>query len=237
MQKGESIFLFTVAFNEPWFVELQHQQLSRLLQDDFVYCVVDNSSSRVACFRIKKYCRKNGIKYHRIESNPHTGIDPSRSHAYALNYIFQDVKENENIINFGVLDHDIFPFQNVRLIQRLTEQKAFGLRQDRKNLLYLWPGYMFFNKSIIGEEQIDCMPGEHGDTAAQLARYLPHDMEFATQKHKKFFNHGSAQADMMEVIDDAWIHLINGSDWAGVGIGEKKQKLKDILADPAQLSV
>ncbi len=237
MEGAPKIYIYTVAFNEPWFVELQHQQLRRHLQDEFVYCVVDNSSNRLACFRIKKYCKKNNVAYHRISNNPHTGQDPSRSHAYALNHIFQASNANADITHFGVLDHDIFPFSEVALGDKLSRQKAFGLKQQRDKLIYLWPGYMFFDKSSFGGDDIDCMPSQQGDTAASLGKYLPHHMSFASQQHKKFFDHGSAQADTMEIIDDHWIHLINGSDWAGVGMAEKKQKLIDILADPAQLSV
>lgn len=237
MEGDPRIHIYTVAFNEPWFVELQHQQLQKHLKDDFVYCVVDNSSNRIACFRIKKYCQKHAISYVRIAHNPYTGKDPSRSHAYALNHIFQRNQDDHTINRFGVLDHDIFPFRNSQPGQMLLQQKAFGLKQQRDQLVYLWPGYMFFDTSTFAGELINCMPSERGDTAAQLGRYLPQDMKFATQEHRKFFDHGSAQADSMELIDKNWIHLINGSDWAGVGMAEKKQKLIDILADPAQLSV
>lgn len=233
--------LITVSFNNVETIKMQYQLLDKFIKGEYEYSVFDNSTKQNEREKIKSFCKKNKIRYIALPQNPYTKTNASASHGIALNCIFQYyIKNRKDPIYLGILDHDIFPLDTIDLAalrEILEQQGSYGLMQTREDIWYLWPGYSFFKKERY--ESYDFLPGCGGDTGASNWKTLYQNISrdkyrgaLPTQYVNVSENAESTdyQQDWYEMIDQKWLHMINGSGWkANSDIKHKTDKIQEKL--------
>lgn len=213
------ILLVTIAFNNPVVIAIQIILLRRFLLDDYVLIVADNSSRPQARTLLGSVCEKLGTQYVSIPRFP-LALGPSESHAMALNWVNSNIFLPSKAAYFGFLDHDIYPFCKTSIMSFFNEFNAIGLKQERKNLWYLWPGFVFFNNLFLQSAKVDFRPDPKRalDTGGRL--YFSHNYqrrqnEILFLKEKYFYSDAKEkkpQISTYSLIED-WIHTRNGSYW------------------------
>ena len=233
--------IFTVAFNNAEVIEEQIHTIKVHCKDEYRYLVVDNSSDESVSNKIENICAEHSeVVYFRLPKWNYKKLNPSNSHGVALNYVFKCIfKKCPNIKNVLILDHDIFPVKDFRIQDMGHKQEVYGLKMQSKEVWYIWPGFMYMDISKFDIRKLNFKPGYGGDTGSSNWKTIyesrPEDrMKFATlrkmfineEKYKEFTRQGSE----LDILDEAWLHMVNASDWAGVGgMDFKLQTVKELL--------
>lgn len=216
---GAEILYITVAFNDAELIKYQHRLLKRFAGDNFSYLVADNSNDKAAAGMIREYCAQNRAAYIKLPDNP---LKMSDSHAAALNWVCSNMaarlKEAEWV---GFIDHDCFPIKEISVPD--AGQEFYGLMQNREEKWYLWPGFCFFRTGCIDVGQLDFGCTEWGDTGSAMYETLYKkaggDLKFARMKYEQVIVNENAQyvqEGQIEIFDDCWCHVSNGSNWLNV---------------------
>ncbi len=138
--------LVVIAFNDSETIRWQSRLIQRNVRD-VIYVVVDNSSDPVAASEIANYCREQEISHVRLESNPWTGRNPSRSHGLAMNWAWRHLVLPGRPGYFGFIDHDLFPIVPTEPFQPLMSEGLVchgDLRQVGERW-FLWAGFCLFD--------------------------------------------------------------------------------------------
>lgn len=235
--------LVTVAFNTPALIASQADALHENFSDSFVHVVVDNSTLTGARRDIRALCEDAGAEYVALPPSPaRTG---SQSHGLALNWATTNVLRRSASAYFGFLDHDIFPFARCSYAALLQEQGSYGHFQRAGGQRFYWPGLMFFNRQFLSRGTHDFQPrwlGRHyGDTGAGNCTSIYPKMDLdalrtmtindfhakdPSRAYVKTSTPLAFQAEAVTVLDDHWLHLVNGSNWAADS--DHAQKLDDL---------
>jgi hypothetical protein len=237
-----------VAFNRAELVGWQAERLSRFFTDSFVYVVADNSSDLDSRDRIRATCAAANAHYVSLPPMP-TSLTPPQSHGLALNWIHHNISKRSRACYIGYLDHDIFPMQPVGYADIIEQQGSYGRIQRRGAFCYYWPGLMFVSRKFFGR-RANFLPrmlgpvGEasavYGDTGAGSWRYSsrsrhPEPPRFFQEEYVKDLESEPVAAvegedalpeSRLEVFDREWLHLVNGSNWAGVDMEAKMDRLR-----------
>lgn len=225
----EKVDLIVIAFNNEKVIELQIMRLSKYFKDPYELIIVDNSNDETKASVILDICVRNKTGYIRLPMQNKFKI--SASHALALNWAYRNVIKKRQPKYFGFLDHDVFPIKPVGIKQHLEKQKFYGLKHyaisssnpniwDRNTpaFWYLWPGFSFYNfNEIKNIRNIDFLPLHIHDSffdtggANWLSLYSLENtanLAFAQWEREQ-----CADGDIVDIIDRAWVHTMNGSDW------------------------
>ena len=236
----------TVTFNCPDFFKWQMNLLKKYEKEPYCQLVIDNSSENTKSFEIENICRENDIAYVKVPENPYSikFKSPSRSHAAAVAWAKRHVLSHVHCKYVSFIDHDIFPIKKIDLLKKITEsnQDIYGLLQDRrdadgKGIWYIWPGFIIMKNTMI--KNLDFTPiASLGDTGAAMykdvySKINQNEMKFASSKLINLYNHGDERfistqrpecyghPNTIEIIDDTWLHVCDGSGWLGVNISDK----------------
>jgi len=235
------VLAITIAFENIQVIEKQIQQFIRgnAFDNSFKLVIVDNSRFSKSSRAIKNICNEYAVDYYRLKKNPYSGIDPSKSHGFALNWAVKNISSRYKSTWIGFLDHDIFLLSDIhKLFEKLVESKsAYGVQHRKEGKWYLWPGLIFLKRKEVNIGDLDFMPVAGLDTgggnwrnvfsglAENKLEKIKVDTIFPEGKDKQ-----NKQKDAIQVIDRIWLHLINASNWAGVDMSHKQEKL-DILVE------
>jgi hypothetical protein len=208
----------TVAFNNAALIEHQIRLLKDNLTDPHIYTVIDNSSRPEMRASIEALCARTGTAYVGLPANPFLG-QPSLSHGAALNWTYRNYLLRRKARYWGSIDHDLFPVRRTSPVARLQACGLYGAPLRRGDTWYLWPGFCFFAAALTDGAAIDFMPGEGYDTGATLWRdlysRLPQSARpTVSQRPIRLREGDNYQSDYAAEIDE-WLHMINGSNWAG----------------------
>lgn len=230
------IIYVTIAFNNVKVLEYQAKLLKKFSKDKYSYLIGDNSNNREQSMLIEKFAQNNAIGYVKLPINKLK--DPSSSHGAALNWICTNVlKKIDDIRYICFLDHDCFPAKEIFLPEALKVQGFYGLKQERDDMWYLWPGFAFFDLNQISVKDLDFTPS-YGDTGSGLYRKLfsklyNDDIKFCTQNYEVISGEVQSppQAGKIEWFDGVWFHCMNASDWMGINNADKMNKVYKLLDD------
>lgn len=226
--KNSAFVFVTVAFCNAKVIEWQIKLLRKNIEHEFQHLVLDNSPGSEEN-DISKTCRQEDVAYVRLPRNPFSN---SASHGASLNWCCRNILSGMRNQYVGFLDHDCFPIMPVNISGVfLREQEMYGLRQERGDKWYLWPGFSFFRTDAVDISKLNFMPTGWGDTGAGNYEYLysrtdPDKIVFPTQKYKKILDDpetGYTQEANVECFDDKWIHLMNGSNWMKLDSFRRKE--------------
>lgn len=224
------IVIFTIAFNNIETIKLQAKYFSQNIKDNYQYIIGDNSTRIDISNEIEAYCQNSKIGYVRILHNPYNGVDASKSHGLAVNWMYKHIISPSNAEYFGVVDHDIFPTKRTSVIAHLKQVGVFGHVQVRGERWYLWPGFSFFNRNILGKKRYNFLPISGLDTGGgnwdPIYRYIDKSkLDKPKHYYIKYRDGDVVQNTSMEKIGD-WLHLMNASGWKD---GEVKTNISRLI--------
>jgi len=239
----KSNVIFTIAFNNSEVIREQISAIMEHCRDEYSYLVFDNSSNLAISNEIANVCNKcSNVIYVRLPIWNGRALEPSVSHGIALNFVFKKVlKMHREIDNVLILDHDIFPMKDFRVSEIGRGQDVYGWKREDNGIWYVWPGYMYLNMNKIVCFRLDFKPGYGGDTGSSNWKVLYKkksvgELKFAKWEKKIIKVDGAMivtrSSSEVDIFDDTWLHMVNASDWAGVGLMDKKlQKVREILSE------
>ena len=246
-KKRCGMLLLTVAFNDERLIEKQIEQIRLMIKDsDYQYVVADNSLNRKKREAIKEVCMQQGIDYIRIPYLMtllfHYQI--AVSHGAALNWIYYHYLREKRPMRFSLLDHDIFPVRDFNMTTTLGLRDFYGVSRMKDEEWYLWPGFCIYNFDTFPTEP-DFLPRYTkknfldtggGNYRKFYCKYSLKDVAFPEVRTIRIKNSKELvrrcdiyHSDYVQIVDDAWLHLINGSNYAN--IKGKDDVIEKTLAD------
>ena len=244
------LYVITVAYNHIRLIEKQIEMVKRHVTDkNYLHVVVDNSPNKKARRQIKEICERERGGYvpvplfidklicHRIFGN---GI----SHGAALNWMFYYFLKQQKPVRFALIDHDLFPMEDYSFIDKLGERDFYGVERIKEHGWYLWPGWCIFRYDAI----CDCHPNflpyylresyldsGGGNYPRFYGRYNLKNVVFPSVVTKRIRQSKGLTAyndiyhgDCVQLIDNKWLHFINGSNCAKI---PGKDKLVNTMID------
>lgn len=205
-----SVLLVVITFNRPDLLRPQIEKLKCNLENSFHLIVADNSNISSLSADIKKIVLERNYTYLRL--NTKTIFGPSFSHGLALNstvkFLLSQLVFSD--ITVGFLDHDIF--LNKKRYIDCSHNKVIA-RIIGQKVRYFWPGLFFIQSSELSKPEMNFLPSHtlfrnSRDTGIDLSLSLnnPTDLDCV-----KVIN--ADGDDWTELIDGAWLHLVNASNW------------------------
>jgi len=222
------LLVVTIAFNNPELIRLQAAALSAFLEDDFCHIVVDNSPDSDCRSQVMRAAKEFGCTYLAAPANPYSWIDPSVSHAFALDWAWKQLARRARAKVVAFLDHDVFPTRPGSLEKLLGGHLAAGYKRESDQHWLLWPGLLVVDFSQLSQFRVSFMP--RADTDAGGSLWWTVYSRVATEK-LRFFNRtsvafgdtskrfGDGSPGEFHIFEEGWVHLIDGSGW-GDGVGK-----------------
>lgn len=207
-----------ITFNKPELLGTQIKHLKEYINADLK--VFDNSSNFEASKVIKEISEGEGVEY--IRTGFREG-DSSRSHGLACNVAYDWCKDYEITV---LLDHDIFPFKHYTF----KTEGLQGIAQVRDKFVYLWPGMLAIRNEHFTD--LSFMPCTYENINLDTGGELAH-----LKKHFEYVQEGydETEGERYAVIDDAFMHFQNGSNWLNVdNYDERISKLMQELKKKCQ---
>ena len=230
----------TIAFNDAALVRAQIESFARESAEEFVFLLADNSPSSDVSRRMKEAVEGTGAVYVRLPYNFYTNsrgkAKPGRgslSHSVALDWVWKYIVRKVNPPAVVVLDHDVFPLGPFSISSILSRHLAVGPIREGSSRWTTWPGLTFFRYRDLGRKDLTFTPSGDLDSGAglwgSLYQYLDKnkDVRFMTQSFLNVVEGSAEVKSQIEIIDDSWLHLIDGSGWFD-GVG----KAQELLGDP-----
>lgn len=236
-QKRCGMFLLTVAFNNEFLIEKQIEQIRLMIKDsDYQHVVVDNSLKRKKRKLIESVCLQNNIEYFQIPYlisllfHFQSGI----SHGAALNWLYYHYLQVKEPLRFSLLDHDIFPVRSCDMTLTLGNRDFYGVSRLFGEEWYLWPGFCIFNFDAFTTEpnflplytkysNKNYLDTGGGNYMRYYYKYNVTKVEFPIVETKRIRNSKGLvrrwdiyHSDCIQIIDNVWLHLINGSNYAKI---------------------
>jgi len=237
--ENKNLCFITIAFNNDFLIEEQIRLIQKHITDsNYIHIVADNSSDKKKRAIIKSICLKANVLYFSLPFNWFSKIDkrPSYSHGLAMTWVYYNIIKRFKPSVFGYIDHDIFPIEPYSLLEKIDNQDFYGRLADRtpenhhRKLWYLWAGFCFFHFNKVKDLNMNFMPCKvdniYFDTAGSsfyslYSKYNLSLLRFSAPIVEKYFREGGGyHSDLLQLIDNSWLHTINGSNW-------KKVKDKD----------
>lgn len=248
--KHNELYVITVAYNHVRLIEKQIELVKRHVTDkNYLYVVVDNSPKRKTRQQIKNICKREQVGYvpiplyidklicHKLFGN---GV----SHGAALNWMFYNFLKQRKPAKFALIDHDVFPMEDYSFLEKLGERDFYGVERIRKSGWYLWPGWCVFRFDAIN----DCCPNflpyflkdtyldsGGGNFPRFFGRYDLKNIDFTPVVTKRIRHSKELTSyndiyhgDCVQLIDNNWLHFINGSNCAKI---PGKEELVDKMID------
>lgn len=235
---GCKTMIITVAFNHPGLISKQIEWVKKYIKDDdYQHVVIDNSPDKQKRLEIKAICDANEIMYVPVPMYIercciHKLFYGGISHAGALNWMFYHVLNLIQPQFFVLLDHDIFPLCECNLSETIGDRDFYGVPRIKDHGWYLWPGWSMFRYSFLTDKKPDFMPVYIQETYLDaggsvyysvFSHYDYKKVDFPTVKTQRIKQtkgltryNDIYHSDCIQIIDDKWIHLINGSNCANI---------------------
>ena len=246
-QERRAMLLLTVAFNDESLIEKHIEQVRLMIKDiDYQHVVVDNSLKREKRKAIEVVCRQSNIEYIQIPYYLTVlfHYQVAISHGVALNWIYYNYLRGIKPFRVALLDHDIFPVKNYNLSLALGNKDFYGVPRILREEWYLWPGFCIFNFDAFTSKP-DFLPRVTdknfldtggGNYKRYYCNYPLDKVVFPVVKLVRIKKSKQLTRwcdiyhnDYVHIVDDAWLHLINGSNYAK--IKGKDDFIKKAIAD------
>lgn len=207
---------------------LQIESIKRFCKDDYEIIVVDNSTDFGLAEKIKYHSENQNVVYRKtipVQENP------SRSHAFALNFAYEKLKDDYDQIAF--FDHDLIPVKEFSVSEILGEKTMAGVSQGKK-VKYLWPGCLFIDNLKVEKELVRFDPVQELrlDTGGEM-----HEM--ISRANVLYFDevgvnnpntNGKFYYFYITIHNGTFVHFLNSSNWRKVEGNESRiNSLIDIV--------
>lgn len=235
---GHELYVITVAYNHVRLIEKQIELVKLHVKDkNYRHVVVDNSPSKSARKQIKEICEREKVGYVSVPMFVdkliwHGLFGYGLSHGAALNWMFYHFLKQQQPVRFALIDHDVFPMEDYSFIDKLEDRDFYGVERNRESGWYVWPGWCVFRFDAINDCRPNFLPYYRNGTFLDAGggnfprfygRYDFSSIEFAPVvtrriRHTKELStyNDIYHGDCVQLIDHKWLHLINGSNCAGI---------------------
>ena len=208
--KGKTIAV-VVAFNQPWAIDWLTRMAAQHVHNT-TWLVFDNSSQKHIRPVIKNICKERNIHYLSLPRNPER--HPCRSHGIALTWIYYNVIRKIKPRIFAFIDHDLIPLEKIELDKILGDQAFYGILNSKPFEWSIWAGYSIYNFLAVERLQLNF----NNDVSRRLdtggrnwkCLYKKFDylqLHFADSKDIDIADPKDGSFQVVEVIDNRWIHL------------------------------
>jgi hypothetical protein len=245
LPSATSLDIVSIAFNNEFLVEQQIRLIKKHLQDkNYTHIIADNSTDKEKRKRIQGICARYHIAYISLPFNPVYKFlkKASYAHGMAMNWVYYNFIQYRRPAIFGFIDHDLFPIENYSVreqFEKYPNQDFFGVLRDRTQGWYLWAGLCFYKFDKIKSYKINFNPyvyrGIYLDTGGtnyvrMYSKYNKDGLKFCKPATAITINADGTNYhnDIIHRIDEAWIHAINGSNWAK--LDDKTDFLREFLS-------
>lgn len=255
--EGHSLYIVTVAYNRADLIRTQIRLLKKnLLDKDYVHFVVDNSSDFKVRSAIEAVCRQENVVYLSVPKSFYHVLFPKLfwygiSQGMAINWfcrkVLPSIPPSQSI---AFLDHDLFPLREYSLSEHLANKPFYGVERLRAGRYYLWSGFAMFDNGKVKPSALDFMPrfidkvfyDAGGSNCLTVFNHYAIQKDMFASADTYLYNKKSGgknddvyHRDCFQIIDKAWIHLINGSNYARLkGKEEIMQNVLNHLDDIAR---
>ena len=235
-RRSAGVDAYVVGFGRPDLLFEQKRLIDKFCPEIRGMCVIDNTPGG-GSDRMQQMCLTLNVGYMKTPGG-------STLHNDALNHAARVAKENKNRY-WITLDHDVFPRQNVTLIDKIKKAGFYGIGQSHPptQKQYLWPGFCAFDQKWLGDRMpnFDGIRGERkrddGDCGSMLwSLFTPEDW---AKMHRPEHGYGvirpedgyGLQSHGYEFFD-GWIHFTNASNWMEVPKPLDRDKmLRDMIKE------
>lgn len=207
---GKTVLL-VIAFEQAWALDWLLRNAAKHLQDALVV-VCDNSRSAEARAAIAAVCQSHDAPHVALPHNRTRHVN--RSHALAMSWVYRNVVLPAAPDIFGFIDHDLIPFKDVNLAERLIDQPFFGHRVKSRWAYQLWAGYCLYRYANVKGARLNFLYDfslgldTGGRNWARLYRHVdPAGLRFAHNEYRLVVDTSSAQSARVQVLDGCWLHI------------------------------
>ncbi len=247
----DDFLIITIAFNNVELIAQQIESIKKHLTDScYRHVIVDNSSDKNKRNQIMEVCQAQNIEYKEVPYSLslkfcHWISLFSMSHGIALNWAYYNVISPRSPKYFALLDHDILPVKSCSFSSAIGDTDFYGVKRVRNGGWYIWPGWGVYKFQVFASGKVNFLPffNKHVffDTGGSnykniYAHYELQKIKFPMVKFHRLKTTNDLHtddaiyhSDYIQSIDNAWIHLINGSNY--YQIQGKEQTIKNIIND------
>ncbi len=211
----------SVAFNEPWVIELTTRMAKRHLTGTLL--VLDNSRKAEARREIARICAERDVPYLGLPFNPER--HPCRSNGIAMNWGYYNIVRELRPKTFAFFDHDLIPIAPIDIGQLVQGQPVYGILNQSAWGWNLWAGYCIYDLASVERFALDFnndnprLLDTGGRNWLQIYRYLDKSkIRFATLRLEKLRDAPGGTERNAYFVDHA-LHV------GGAGFGEKSYSL------------
>jgi len=212
--KNKNIILVT-AFEQPWAIEWQIIMAKKYI-DDAVVLIFDNSKSIKLRDQIKSVCDRNKTLYLPLPTNPTRHVN--RSHALAMQWVYENVVRAIEPKNFIYIDHDLIPVKKISITNLMRNQDFYGLLKDKSRndpgSWSIWAGYTMFKYEATKDKELNFMYDFSRDLDTGGGNFEPlysfydrHKMHFATKEWVSLNIPKIGRIDKLQLLDGSWHHI------------------------------
>lgn len=220
------IFIGIVQYNKSCFLREQVARINRYVlraKDDLVtICIADNSTNEEERKVNELLSEELGLFY--IDCDFKEG-DPSLHHSLALNLLHEKSLHDENDFSL-FFDHDTFLFAPTNIVYNSIGKYFAGIGQNKIGKVYMHPNCLLINNGLVPREVVNLSPCAGMDTGGRLADYIgslkTEQINWVAFGYGDFNYEGTN--DMYEIIDNAFMHFVKGSNWNGNPKGNQRQE-------------
>lgn len=232
MKTGICIIVFNL---EARVFILQIESIKKFCKDDYVIEVVDNSTDQELSEAIKYHSKELEVRYRKTEPGNES---PSRSHAFALNFAYQRLQDEYDLLAF--FDHDLIPVKPFSAVEILGDKIMAGVTQG-KNAKYLWPGCLFIENNLIDKDLVRFDPNNELrlDTGGELYKLIE---KYGADQIGWLDEVGCLNPQVTEgnyyfylmIHGKTFIHFLNSSNWAKAENNESR--ISSLISIATELS-
>lgn len=217
------INVYSVHYIKPEFVELQVNLFKKFCLDDYRLNIINNGGNSEIEIKISEICKELGVNCILLPEKS-TYQFQSHSHAFALEYVIQNIIKKDNDENTTVIiDSDVFPFKSFSFINMLNGKLLGGMYQQRDDYEYVSSIITIIKNSIdLTDFTIHGMADTGSGTNSLIKKYgcefIKHtaaidiESDYIFKDNKQLYSYDSRYR--CQFIHDCFIHYYRGSNWA-----------------------
>jgi glycosyltransferase involved in cell wall biosynthesis len=243
------VLIFT--FNRPELLERQVKCLKKHLLNDYEIVVIHDSRNDQYIEEFSKICSNLGLQYYYHKSLE--GKTPSQYHSESIQWAYDNLIKNEYVEDIVMLlDHDMFLFKELDVMDYLGDYDIAGCEQSRGDIKYIWPGLCIFKTKSILPIDFDFYPcnffGQELDTGGgtfQIIRTEEIKFKDTGVLYPSAYDDIDLTEDSAHLgypfelhMDRMFLHSRNASSWHnGMNVGDESKisVLDSILKDFIEL--
>ena len=210
--------VMSVAFNQPWVVDLQTRMAKRHLDGTLI--VLDNSRKAEARLEIAQICADRDVPYLGLPFNPEW--HPCRSNGIAMNWGYYNIARELRPKTFAFFDHDLIPTAPIDIGRLVKSQPVYGVLNHSAWGWNLWAGYCIYDFASVERFALDFnndnprLLDTGGRNWLQIYRYLDRSKVLFADWRREWLRDPADQAPRLVSFADDLLHV------GGAGFGEHR---------------